>query len=85
VERLVTAETPPMFLAQAADDPISPIENALMMFSAVRAAHVAAEMHVFQAGGHGWGLGRPGTEERAWPALFVAWAVLNRFFPGEAF
>jgi acetyl esterase/lipase len=72
-----------MFLAQAADDPISPIDNTLIMFNALRAAHVAAEMHVFQSGGHGWGLGRPGTEELAWPKLFVTWAVMNRFLPAQ--
>ncbi len=79
VERHVNAETPPTFLAQAADDPISPLDNSLMMFSALRAAKVAAELHVFQSGGHGWGLGRPGTEVHAWPDLFAAWAEVNQF------
>jgi acetyl esterase/lipase len=81
VERLVDGQTPPTFLAQAADDPISPVDNSLMMFSALRAAHVPAELHVFQSGGHGWGMGRPGTEERAWPTLFVSWAQRNAFLP----
>ena len=73
VERHVGPGFPPTFLAQAADDPVSPIENSLMMFNALRAAHVAAELHVFQSGGHGWGLGKPGTEVHAWPALFTDW------------
>jgi acetyl esterase/lipase len=69
VERQVDAHTPPTFLAQAADDPISPIDNSLMVFGALRAAHILAELHVFQSGGHGWGMGRPGTEDRTWPEL----------------
>jgi acetyl esterase/lipase len=79
VERQVDANTPPIFLAQAADDPISPVENSTMMFSALRAAKVSAELHVFQSGGHGWGLGRSGTEVHAWPELFIAWAQFNKF------
>jgi acetyl esterase/lipase len=81
VERQVDAHTPPLFLAQAADDPISPIDNSLLMFGALRAAHIPAELHVFQSGGHGWGMGRPGTEVRAWPALFTGWAQQNAFLP----
>lgn len=77
VERHVSAQTPPCFIAQAADDPISPIENSLMMFAALRAAKVPAELHVFQSGRHGWGMGRPDSEPRAWPGLFAGWAAHN--------
>jgi acetyl esterase/lipase len=84
VERLVNEHTPPMFLAQAADDPISPVDNSLMMASALRAAQVRCELHVFQSGGHAWGMGRPGTEEQAWSALFAAWARVNGFLPAQS-
>lgn len=79
VERQVDQHTPPTFLAQAVDDPISPVDNSLMMFQALRAAHVPAEMHIFQSGRHGWGMGKPGSEVTAWPALFAKWAALNGF------
>ncbi|HEX9158734.1 MAG TPA: alpha/beta hydrolase [Rhizomicrobium sp.] len=72
-ERLVTRGTPPMFLAAAADDPDVPIENTLEMFSALRHAQVPAEMHVFERGGHGFGLGNPGEPLSAWPTLLLAW------------
>jgi len=81
VERQVDSDTPPTFLAQAADDPISPVDNSLMMFQALRAAGVPAEMHIFQTGRHGWGMGKPGSEETAWPALFAKWAETNGFLP----
>jgi acetyl esterase/lipase len=81
VERHVDGHAPPMFLAQAADDPISPVDNSLMMFSALRAAGVRGELHVFQSGGHGWGMGSPGTEVRVWPELFGAWAKLRKVSP----
>lgn len=81
VERQVNDRTPPTFLAQATDDPISPIENSLLMFAALRAAHAAAELHVFQSGRHGWGMGHPGTEVVTWPVLFSNWAAYNQFLP----
>lgn len=81
VERHVDEHAPPMFLAQSANDPKSPLENSLMMFAALRAVRTPSELHVFQTGGHGWGMGRPQTEVRAWPVLFATWARLNGFFP----
>ena len=80
VERHVDNQTPVTFLAQALDDPISPVDNSLLMFSALRQANVPAEMHVFQSGGHGWGLGASDSPVHAWPALFTAWATMNGFW-----
>ncbi|AJX84808.1 alpha/beta hydrolase [Burkholderia pseudomallei] len=77
----VSARTPPTFLAHAFDDPIAPIDNSLLMASALRAARVSVELHAFQAGGHGWGMGKPGSAVHAWPALFEQWARLNRLLP----
>ena len=79
VERQVDQHTPRTFLAQALDDPISPVDNSLLMLGALRQANVEAEMHLFQSGGHGWGLGSPDFPVHAWPALFVTWAALNEF------
>jgi acetyl esterase/lipase len=77
VERHVGSKMPPTFLAQAADDPISPIQNSLLMFNALKAAQIPAEMHVFQEGGHGWGLGPAGSLVHAWPGLFETWVKHN--------
>ena len=74
VDLHVTDDTPTTFLAQATDDPIAPVENSLLMFSALRKAHVPVEMHVFRSGGHGFNLGQPGTEDHAWPRLYATWA-----------
>jgi acetyl esterase/lipase len=79
VERLANAHSPPTFLAQAEDDPVSPIENSLMMSKALRSVGVDTELHVFRTGGHGWGLGKPGAEVAVWPALFADWARKRGF------
>ena len=74
VDQHVTDDAPTTFLAQATDDPIAPVENSLLMFAALRKAHVPVEMHVFRSGGHGFNLGQPGTEDHAWPRLYATWA-----------
>jgi hypothetical protein len=56
--------------------PLAPFQDGQR---ALRAARVRAELHIFRSGGHGWGMGRPGTE--TWPALFAASARLNGFLP----
>ncbi|MDQ7996716.1 MAG: alpha/beta hydrolase [Luteibacter sp.] len=80
VELHVTHDTPPTFLAQAADDPIANIGNSLVMFDALHKNDVDTEMHVFDKGGHGWGLGDPGSAPAQWPRLFAAWARRAGFF-----
>lgn len=77
VERHVGNRMPPTFLAQAADDPISPIENSRLMFNALKSAQIPVEMHIFPEGGHGWGLGKAGSPVHVWPALFETWVGHN--------
>ncbi|MFT4047761.1 MAG: alpha/beta hydrolase [Solimonas sp.] len=81
----VTHDTPPTFLAQAADDPIANIGHSLVMFNALKAASVPVEMHVFENGGHGWGLGTPGTQVAQWPRLFATWARSHGFMAGQGY
>jgi hypothetical protein len=54
------------------------------MFEAMRAAGRPAELHIFQTGGHSWGLGAPGSEVAAWSQLFARWAAARGFMPGAA-
>ncbi len=79
-DRHVTAQAPPAFLFGALDDPSVPPENGLLYLAALRAAGVPCEMHLFQEGGHGFGIrlaeGKPAA---AWPDLFLAWARRRGF------
>jgi acetyl esterase/lipase len=71
----VTARTPPVFLVHAVDDNTVPVANSLMMFTALQAKAVPVEMHVFEEGGHGFGLRSiAGKPVAAWPELFVTFA-----------
>ena len=66
----------PVFLVHAVDDESVPVENSLHLLSALKRAGVKAEAHLFQEGGHGFGVrlieGRPA---QVWPDLVRAWAA----------
>lgn len=72
----VTASTPPTMLVHAADDATVPVENSLLMYRALLEAKVRGELHVFDSGGHGFGLrGITGRNASAWPTLVQSWAL----------
>ena len=75
-DRNITAAAPPCFIVHAEDDDVVPADNSLFLRAALRAKGVAVELHLFAAGGHGFGLRRAiGKPVGAWPELFIAWAA----------
>ena len=79
-EKQVTANTPPTFLVHAEDDDVVPVENTLMFYDALLKAKVKAEMHIFEAGGHGFGLNNPKTKDK-WIDWCKNWMEENGFCP----
>jgi acetyl esterase/lipase len=74
----VTAQTPPTMLVHAGDDTSVPVQNSLLMYQALQKARVRSELHVFDSGGHGFGLrGVAGRNVAAWPQLVQNWALSN--------
>jgi acetyl esterase/lipase len=71
-ELQVTPQTPPTFLAQAKDDRVS-VENSVRFYAALQKAGVPSAIHLFEKGGHGYGLGINGGEPATWPGLCAAW------------
>lgn len=67
-----TASTPPTFLLQAEDDPVH-VENATTYFLQLKQANVAAELHLFADGGHGYGLRPTSMPITHWPLLAETW------------
>lgn len=72
-ETRVTKDTPPTFLFATTDDKTVPVMNSVMFYSALVAAGVPAEMHLFQHGAHGAGLAAANPELRVWPELLAKW------------
>lgn len=73
VQNFVTAKTPPCFIVQAEDDPLSDPHNSLIMAEACREHGVPVEMHRYPTGGHGFGMGKAGTETVEWPGKYRRW------------
>ena len=72
----VPVKTPPTLLIHAADDTSVPVENSLRMFAALRAQGVRSALHVFERGGHGFGMrGVAGKDSSAWPRLVSDWVL----------
>lgn len=70
----VTAETPPSFLVHSLDDPVVPLENSLDWIAACRTHKVPVEAHLFEKGGHGFGLHLPkDLPGSRWPDLLGLW------------
>ncbi len=72
-ELQVTPATPPTFLAHTDQDAAVPPENSLLFALALRKAKVPVELHLFEKGQHGLGLGRPGFAFSEWPQLCANW------------
>ncbi|MFI5457857.1 MAG: alpha/beta hydrolase [Isosphaerales bacterium] len=80
-ERQVTKDTPPTFLAHTNADTGVPAENSLLFALALRKAGVPVELHLFERGQHGLGLGGgtaqfripPEPAFQAWPKLCETW------------
>ena len=55
-EKQITPDTPPCFLIHAEDDDTVPVQNALLFYDALVKNKVKAEIHIFEEGGHGFGM-----------------------------
>lgn len=52
----VTEKTPPVFIAFSDDDKVVKPQNGTVMYDALKANQIPAELHIYPSGGHGWGL-----------------------------
>lgn len=84
-EEQVTKETPPAFLVHTMTDTAVPVENTLAFVSALRRAGVPFELHLYERGPHGFGLGTARPNRPAdpilstWPAHCADWLRLHGF------
>ncbi len=67
----VSIDTPPAFIVTATDDFLA--DHNVALFNTLRTFEVPAELHFFQKGGHGFGLGPQGDAVANWPLLAAAW------------
>jgi acetyl esterase/lipase len=73
----VPAGAPPAFIAGAADDEYQP-NDPVLLYTAWRKAGVAAELHLYERGGHGFDLHRQATTSDHWFDQFLSWMQARR-------
>src|SRR5437588_8636555 len=72
-EKHVSDKTPPCFLVHSSDDTVVPFENSLIFADALHQHHVPVELHVFDHGGHGFGMGQKDPVLKEWPNQCARW------------
>jgi len=77
-ELQVDSLTPPTFLVHATNDKSVPVENSIRYYMALKSNNVPAEMHIYETGGHGFGLGVNETS-LYWTEHCEQWLKSNHF------
>ena len=75
-------KTPPTFIVLAADDKVVNPENSLAYYNALRHNKIPSEIHIYQNGGHGFGLNLPNDD--SWMNRLQKWLSLNHFLKNKA-
>ncbi len=86
-KRFVTLDRPPqpcvpMFIAAASDDPLGLALDSVELYSAWVAAGGSAELHLYAAGGHGFGMRRQGLPSDTWIRRYDEWLVAQGLLDG---
>jgi acetyl esterase/lipase len=69
----VSKDTPPTFIYSTSDDQVVPVSASVDFYTALTAAGVPAELHIFHHGRHGSGLGSGDPALDTWPSLLEQW------------
>ncbi len=78
----VKTNTPTCFIWMTFEDKTVPMENTMMFAEALRKNHVPFDLHVYQHGGHGMGLGNknaPTAPLHPWTADCLFWLKAQKF------
>lgn len=78
----VPEDAPPMFSVIAADDFL--FNGQFGVIKSWYEADVPVEFHLYQNGGHGFGLGNPDRTSNRWFEAFMHWLEVNDFLVAES-
>lgn len=78
-ELQITEKTPPAFLVHSADDKVVPVNNSIVYFEGLQKNNIPSELHIYQKGGHGYGLSINRGTQSSWPELCLHWLKESGF------
>ena len=73
----VNKETPPTILIHSNNDVGTPPENSISYYSALRKNNVPASIHIWEDGGHGYGLAKGRGTIESWTEIVKEWLTLR--------
>lgn len=79
LDTYAAGDAPPTIIISAADDQTTPPGHGISLFQALINRGARAELHIFEEGGHGWGLGTEDQILSQWPVLFENWITKRNF------
>lgn len=77
----VPKNAPPMFNVIATDDFL--FNGGFGVIESWHKAGIPVEFHLYQNGGHGFGLGNPDRTSNRWFDAFIYWLEVNKFIPAK--
>jgi len=78
-EKQVNEKTPPAFMVHSMDDKTVPVKNSIVYYEALVKYGIPSELHMFQKGGHGYGMAGGKETQSAWPELCINWLKASGF------
>lgn len=76
-ELQVNSETPPAFMVHSLDDGAVPVQNSINYALAMHKFTIPCELHLYQTGGHGYGMGKSTDTESTWPEACRKWLEIR--------
>ena len=77
-EMQVKADTPPAILIHSDDDSSVLVENSVNYYLALRKHKIPAVLHIWEDGGHGYGLARDQGSVKDWPNICQNWLIQRK-------
>ena len=78
-----TKNIPPLFIMNAIDDRLTPVDRCVDFYQSLLKAGAHAELHLFNKGGHGFDMGEGhGQSVALWKESFLAWLKDTGFISG---
>jgi acetyl esterase/lipase len=74
-ELQVKTDTPPAILIHASNDRAVHAENSIMYYKALLEKNIPAALHIWEDGGHGFGLHREKGSVKSWPNSVHQWFI----------
>jgi acetyl esterase/lipase len=78
----VTSETPVTFLIHAGDDKVVLPANSIAFYESLLKHNIPSELHIYERGGHGFGMDNPTTDEK-WMDTLRNWLVSRGVIPHQ--